>query len=134
MDTIKFDNKQAEKYNAGMRSKEMGPRGEGTVKILGAQELKYAKAGNLAEHGRRSQSRIYTIEQTKIRPNSVEISCGNFSHNLPLGARDSVEPGMKILVLQETGDILSKIKGIYPVGENLKEKYVLDIDKKTPSI
>jgi hypothetical protein len=93
-----------------------------SVERLNPEERQKATEQNLAETGRRSTSRIFTIEQTRLSPDTIKISYGLFTHDLPLGTRDRVKPGTKILVIQRTENLLSPIEGIYVLGENLKEK------------
>jgi hypothetical protein len=92
------------------------------VERLNPEELQKAKEQNLAETGRRSTTRIYTIEQTRLSPHAIKISYGLFSEDLPLDAKDRVKPGTKILIIQRTEEVLSPIEGVYVLGENLKER------------
>ncbi len=92
------------------------------VERLNPEELQIAKAQNIAELNRRSRTRIFTIEQTREYPTSVDISYADFGQALPLEAKNKVKPGTKILVVQQSELEISPIEGVYVLGENLVEK------------
>jgi len=88
---------------------------------LNPADLQNAREKNLAEADRLTTTRIYIVEGITEFPDTLVISYGGLSQDLQLEAKGKVQPGTKLVVVQQSEDQLSQIEAVYLLGETLVE-------------